>query len=141
MARSILNRLRFSNDDCAQILALVKHHMQFGDVPKMKQSTLKRFLRLPRFEEHMALHYADVMSSHGMLGPYEIAQTALEELGHEQIRPALLITGGDLIAAGYLPGPRFREMLMLAEDAQLEGTIGTREEGLQLLREQFGIPG
>ena len=82
VARAILNRLRFSNDDSAQILALVKHHMQFGDVPKMKQSTLKRFLRLPLFEEHMALHYADVMSSHKMLGPYQTAQRALEDLGH-----------------------------------------------------------
>ncbi len=140
VARAILNRLRFSNDECAQILALVKHHMQFGDVPKMKQSTLKRFLRLPLFEEHMALHYADVMSSHGMRGPYETAQRALAEMGHEQIRPALLVTGGDLIAAGYKPGPRFREMLTVAEDAQLEGAVATPEAALALLREQFGAP-
>ena len=56
---TILNRLRFSNEDCEQILALIQHHMQFGDVMKMKQSTLKRFLRLPKFEEHLALHRAD----------------------------------------------------------------------------------
>ena len=140
VARSILQRLRFSNDDCEQILALVKHHMQFGDVPKMKQSTLKRFLRLPKFEEHMALHYADVMSSHGMLGPYQTASRALEEMGEEQIRPPLLLRGEDLIAAGYRPGPRFREMLTLAEDAQLEGSVGTSAEALALVRGQFGAP-
>lgn len=140
VARTILNRLRFSNDDCAQILALVKHHMQFGDVPKMKQSTLKRFLRLPQFDEHLALHYADVMSSHGMLGPYETAQRALAELGHEEIRPTLLLTGADLIAAGYKPGPRFREMLTVAEDAQLEGAVSTPEQAIALVREQFGPP-
>ncbi len=140
VARAILNRLRFSNDDCAQILALVKHHMQFGDVPKMKQSTLKRFLRLPGFDEHLALHYADVMSSHGMLVPYETARRALAEMGHEQIRPALLLTGSDLIASGYKPGPRFREMLTAAEDAQLEGSIHSREEALQLVEAQFGPP-
>lgn len=138
VARSILNRLRFSNDDCAQILALVKHHMQFGAVPKMKQSTLKRFLRLPRFEEHMALHYADVMSSHRMLGPYTHAKAQLESMSAEQIKPALLLTGNDLIRAGYRPGPRFREMLTAAEDAQLEGTIHSREEALTLVRQQFG---
>ena len=138
VARSILNRLRFSNDDCAQVLALVKHHMQFGDVPKMKQSTLKRFLRMPQFDEHLALHYADVMSSHGMLGPYQTAQTALAAMGHEEIRPALLLTGSDLIHAGYRPGPRFREMLLAAEDAQLEGAITSREEALALVQEQFG---
>ncbi len=140
VARAILNRLRFSNDDAAQILALVKHHMQFGDVPKMKQSTLKRFLRMPQFDEHMALHYADVMSSHAMLGPYQTAQKALAEMGTEQIRPALLLTGNDLIAAGYKPGPGFREMLMAAEDAQLEGTVGSQDEALALVETQFGAP-
>lgn len=140
VARAMLNRLRFSNEDATQILELVKHHMQFGDVPKMKQSTLKRFLRMPRFEEHMALHYADVMSSHGMLGPYQTAQTALAELGHEQIRPALLVTGADLIAKGYRPGPRFKEMLTAAEDAQLEGLVADREAALVLVDSQFGAP-
>ncbi len=140
VARVILQRLRFSNDDCAQILELVKHHMQFGDVPRMKQSTLKRFLRMPRFEEHMALHYADVMSSHGMLGPYETATTALAEMGQEQIRPALLLTGADLIAAGYRPGPRFKEMLTTAEDAQLEGLVADRQAALALVESQFGAP-
>jgi poly(A) polymerase len=140
VARSILHRLRFSNEDCAQVLALVKHHMQFGDVPKMKQSTLKRFLRMPSFDEHLALHYADVMSSHGMLGPYNTARQALQEMGTEEIRPALLLNGGDLIKAGYKPGPRFREMLTAAEDAQLEGQIHSREEALSLVRTQFGTP-
>ena len=140
VARAILNRLRFSNDDCAQILALVKHHMQFGDVPKMKQSTLKRFLRLPQFDEHLALHYADVMSSHQMLGPYEYAKQHLQSMGEEQIKPALLVTGNDLIRAGYRPGPGFREMLTAAEDAQLEGTVHTREEALTLVTRMFGGP-
>ena len=140
MARSILNRLRFSNEECTQILALIKHHMQFGDVQKMKQSTLKRFLRLPRFSEHLALHYADVTSSHGMLGAYEYAKENYEQLGEDEIKPHLLVTGEDLIRAGYKPGPRFREMLTAAEDAQLEGAVTTREAGLGLVRERFGEP-
>ena len=140
VARAILNRLRFSNEECAQILALVKHHMQFGDVPKMKQSTLKRFLRMPHFEEHLALHYADVMSSHRLLGPYEYAEKHLAEMSAEQIKPALLLTGDDLIRAGYRPGPDFRQMLTAAEDAQLEGEIATHEQALSLVRRQFGEP-
>jgi poly(A) polymerase len=140
MARVILNRLRFSNDDAEQILALVKHHMQFGDVMKMRQSTLKRFLRMPRFAEHLALHRADVMSSHGAMGMYDFARRHFEELGEEQIRPPLLLTGAALIAAGYRPGPQFRLMLEAAEDAQLEGAITTQEEALRLVRERFGPP-
>jgi len=139
VARGILNRLRFSNEECAQILALVQHHMQFGDVMKMKQSTLKRFLRLPQFEEHLALHRADVLSSNKNLALYEFAKRHLEELGEEAIRPKLLVTGADLIAAGYKPGPRFKEMLVVAEDAQLEGAIATREDGLRLIEERFPV--
>jgi poly(A) polymerase len=138
IARTILNRLRFSNEDCAQIIALIQHHMQFGDIMKMKQSTLKRFLRLPKFEEHMALHRADVLSSNKNLELYDYAATKLEELGKEQIRPALLVTGEDLIAAGYKPGPSFREMLTVAEDAQLEGEVTTKDEALGLLAQRFG---
>lgn len=140
IARSILNRLRFSNEDCTQILALIKHHMQFGDITKMKQSTLKRFLRLPNFDDHLALHYADVMSSHGMLGMYDYAKQNYEGMSAEEIKPQLLLTGNDLIAAGYRPGPRFREMLTAAEDAQLEGAITTREAALQLIEQRFGTP-
>jgi poly(A) polymerase len=137
VARTILTRLRFSNEECEQILALIKHHMQFGDVMQMKQSTLKRFLRLPKFEEHLALHRADCLSSHEKLEMYEYARRHLEEMGEEQIRPALLLTGNDLIAAGYKPGPGFKPMLEAAEDAQLEGSVKTKKQALRLVREMF----
>src|SRR6185437_10533729 len=139
IAQDILRRLRFSNEDCAQILSLVENHMRFGDVEKMKDSTLKRFFRLPHFDEHLALHRMDCLSSHGDLSLYEFAKQRREEMPEELVRPALLVTGRDLIAAGYQPGPQFKEMLRLAEDAQLEGRIHTRDEGLALLREQFSI--
>ncbi len=138
VARNILDRLRFSNDDAGQILALVEHHMQFGDILHMRASTLKRFLRLPKFEEHLALHYADVMSSNRNLALYEFAKKHHDELSEEELRPALLLTGRELIAAGYRPGPRFKAMLAAAEDAQLEGRIDTAEEALALVRAEFG---
>jgi poly(A) polymerase len=137
VARTILNRLRFSNEDSEQILSLIQHHMQFGDVLKMKQSTLKRFLRLPRFEEHLALHYADVMSSNRQTGLYDFAKAQFEELGEEAIKPALLVTGADLIAAGYTPGHAFKAMLLAAEDAQLEGVVRTKDEAMAWVRERF----
>jgi poly(A) polymerase len=137
VARTILNRLRFSNEDTEQILSLVQHHMQFGDVLQMKQSTLKRFLRLPRFEEHLALHYADVMSSNRQTGLYAFAKAQFEELGEESIKPALLVTGADLIAAGYTPGPAFKAILIAAEDAQLEGVVSTKDEAMAWVRERF----
>jgi poly(A) polymerase len=140
MAAAICRRLRFSNEETEQILALVANHMRFGDVEKMKESTLKRFFRLPRFDEHLELHRLDVTSSHNRLELYDFAKARYEAAPVEEVRPRLLVTGSKLIAAGYRPGPGFREMLDAAEDAQLEGTITTTEEGLALVREMFPLP-
>ena len=140
MAAAICRRLRFSNEETDQILALVANHMRFGDVEKMKESTLKRFFRLPKFAEHLELHRLDVTSSHNRLELYDFAKARYEAAPVEEVRPRLLVTGSKLIAAGYRPGPGFREMLDAAEDAQLEGTITTTEEGLALVREMFPPP-
>jgi poly(A) polymerase len=140
MAAAICRRLRFSNEETEQILALVANHMRFGDVEKMKESTLKRFFRLPRFDEHLELHRLDVTSSHNRLELYDFAKSRYEAAPVEEVRPRLLVTGSKLIAAGYRPGPGFREMLDAAEDAQLEGAITTTEEGLALVREMFPLP-
>ena len=141
IAERILARLRFSNDDTTQILALIKNHMRFGDVLHMKQSTLRRFLRLPRFEEHLELHRLDVTSAHGDLRLYDFARAQYEAEAPPDQRPAPLLTGRDLIAAGYPPSPQFKPMLTLAEDAQLEGSIQTLEEALALVAAHFSNPG
>jgi poly(A) polymerase len=141
VARAILSRLRFSGEEAEQIVALVKHHMQFGDVMEMKQSTLKRFLRLPKFDEHLALHRADCLSSHRKLELYQFAKQQYEQMGEEQIRPALLLRGDDLIAAGYRSGPEFKDILHAVEDAQLEGAIATKEDALKMVTQRFGPPG
>jgi poly(A) polymerase len=134
IAEDILRRLRFSNEQTAQIVSLVENHMRFGDVGKMKDSTLKRFFRLPAFVEHLELHRMDSTASHGDLRLYDFAKQRYEAVPEEEVRPVLLVTGRDLIEAGYKPGPRFKELLALAEDAQLEGRIRTKEEGLELVR-------
>lgn len=137
IAAEICRRLHFSNEETAQILSLVENHMRFGDVMQMKQSTLKRFFRLPHFPEHLELHRIDCLSSHGDLSLYQFAKERYENSPAEDVRPQLLVTGGDLIAAGYRPGPRFKEILAFAEDAQLEGRISSKEDGLILIRENY----
>ena len=139
IAQAILARLRFSNEDTDQIVVLVKNHMRFGDIRQMKASTLKRFLRLPKFEEHLELHRLDASSAHGDLRLYEFAREQYEAEPAEEHRPAPLLTGRELIAAGYKPSPQFKEMLTLAEDAQLEGEVTTAEQALALVRERYPI--
>ncbi|GAA3756559.1 CCA tRNA nucleotidyltransferase [Terriglobus aquaticus] len=135
MTRAILNRLRFSNDEIDQIVSLVENHMRFGDVKNMKQSTLRRFFRLHDFPEHLQLHWLDVTSSHNLLGMYDYAKEHFYAVPEEEHGAAPVVTGRDLIAAGLKPGPRFKYLLREIEDAQLEGRVRSREDGLLMLQE------
>jgi poly(A) polymerase len=137
LARGILTRLRFSREDIEQVEALIDNHMRFKDVSRMKESTLKRFLRMPDFAEHLELHRLDATGSNQRLDNYDLARKKFEEYSAEHLRPEPLVTGADLIAMGYQPGPQFSLMLHALEDAQLEGRIRTREESMDLVREMF----
>jgi poly(A) polymerase len=137
MAEQICRRLRFSNDITEQVSTLVANHMRFGDVRKMKESTLKRFMRLPRFEEHLELHRLDCCASHRDLSLYQFVREKLENTPEEEIRPAPLISGEDLIQNGWTPGPQFRTVLQAVEDAQLEGALHTREEAISFVETNF----
>jgi putative nucleotidyltransferase with HDIG domain len=134
----ICRRFRFSNEDTRQILALIEHHMRFADAPRMKESTLKRFFRLPCFEEHLALHKMDCLAAHANLDIYHFVDQRYHSMPEADVRPRPLVTGRDLIVAGYAPGPLFKEMLQAAEDAQLEGAVTSADEALALVRERFG---
>ncbi len=139
MAQEICRRLRFSTDETEQVLALIDNHMRFGHATRMKESTLKKFLRMPHFDEHLALHRADCLASHGDLSTYEFAQEKLAAIPPEKMRPSPLVSGDDLIAAGYAPGPRFREILNAVEDAQLEGRLPSRDAALAFVKNEFPL--
>lgn len=137
IAHDILTRLRFSRNDMEQVEALVANHMKFKDVHRMRDSTLKRFLRMPCFEEHLELHRLDVMSSNRRLESYDFVREKLGALGAEHLKPPRLVKGSDLIAAGFHPGPQFTEILRVVEDAQLEGRIQTPAEAMELVMRTF----
>lgn len=136
----VCRRFRFSHDETRHILALIENHMRFMDAPRMKDSTLKRFFRLDGFDQHLALHRMDCLAATGNLDNWNYVRQRYETMPAEAVRPRPLITGRELITAGYQPGPAFRPMLQAVEDAQLEGLIATPEEALNLLRQQFPAP-
>src|SRR5579863_3651296 len=140
IAHALLTRLRFPNDVIAGAEALIANHMKFMETPRMRESTLKRFMRMPDFEEHMALHRLDCLSSHGHLDNYEFLRRKQLEVPPEALKPAPLVTGKDLIAAGYRPGPMFGIVLSEIEDAQLEGRISTTQDALRMAKEKLDLP-
>ncbi len=137
MAEEICARLRVSSKETERIVELVRHHLRFKDFPNMKRSTQLRFIRMEGFDEHLELHRLDCLSSHRDLSNYEMARKMLEETPREVIKPAPLLTGRDLIAAGYKPGPIFKTILRAVEDAQLEGRIHDPQEAMTFAHEAF----
>jgi poly(A) polymerase len=140
MAEDIGRRLRFSNEEIQQIVALIANHMRFKDVEQMRASTLKRFVRLPRFDEHLELHRLDCLSSHRQLQSYEFVQHFLANTPPEEVHPPRLLTGDDLKKMGYPPGPLFSEILRFLEDAQLEGRVQSKEGAAEYVRRNFSQP-
>jgi poly(A) polymerase len=128
IADDIMQRLRFSRAQREIVLALIRQHMVFMNVQKMRPGRLKRFLRMPDFDLHLELHRLDCIASHGMLDNYEFCHEQLQILAKDDLHPPRLLTGEDLIALGFAPGKIIGEILHALEDEQLEGRITTSDE-------------
>ena len=138
MARAIMERLRFSRDEVEATVEAVDQHMVFKDVQKMRVAKLKRFMARPGFEEEMELHRVDCQSSHAMLDNYDFLRAKQEEFANEPLIPPPLVTGDDLIAFGWKPGPKFKEVLDAVQTRQLEATLTSREEALEWVKAEYG---
>ena len=139
MTQVIMERLRFSRAEIDATVEMVRQHMVFKDVPKMRVAKLKRFMARPTFEDELELHRVDCSSSHRMMDNYEFLLRKREEFANEPIIPPPLVRGDDLIALGLKPGPRFGEILEAAETRQLEGTLRNREEALEWLKREYSL--
>lgn len=133
LAEAIGKRLRFSNATKERVLALVANHMKFAHVRDMRRSKLRRFVEQPDFDDHLELHRLDCLSSHGLLDNHDFAQQHYEQVQAEEPFVPLL-TGRDLIAAGYEPGPVFGRVLAEARELQHEGVLANREQALAFAR-------
>jgi len=127
LAEELLRRLKFSNDDLTRICALVKQHMTFKDVKQMRMATLKKFMRQPHFSEHLELHRLDCLACHKNLANYEFVKQKLGETAASQLRPKPLLSGDDLQALGFTPGPQLGKIIAALEEEQLEGRLDSPE--------------
>src|SRR5204862_4593988 len=138
MTEQIMERLRFSRAEIDATVEMVRQHMVFKDVPRMRVAKLKRFMARPTFNDELELHRVDCASSHAMLDNYDFLVRKKEEFANEPIIPPPLVTGDDLIALGMKPGPKFGEILEAVETRQLEGALKTHEEALGWVKREYG---
>ena len=139
MTEEIMRRLRFAGAEIDATVEMVRQHMVFKDVPKMRVAKLKRFMARPTFDDELELHRVDCEGSHGMLDNYEFLLRKREEFASEPIIPPPLVRGDDLIALGLKPGPKFGGILEAVETRQLEGTLRTREEALDWVKREYSV--
>ncbi len=140
MTGAVMERLRFSRAETDRVVEAVRQHMVFKDVQNMRTAKLKRFMAREGFPTEIELHRVDCQSSHGALDNYDFLRAKAEEFAHEPLIPPPLVTGRDLMALGWKPGPHFGPVLEAVQTAQLEGSLTTPEQALAWVRENFPAP-
>src|SRR5262245_54129823 len=137
----IVERLKFSRAEMQHTVSLVENLPKFATVDQLSTSALKRFFRLPRFADHLELARIHGIATVDDLRQYQYASGKYQGWSRQEIAPAPLISGQDLIEMGYAPGPRFKTILAQVEDEQLEGRIVSREEALDFVRSHYSTGG
>jgi len=141
MADAICRRLRTSNRDRDRVVALVRDHLIWMNVPRMRASRLRRLMAEPHFEELAALYRADVAGCHGRLHAWPYVEAMRERLAEEAAVPPPLLSGCDVLEAGVPEGPEVGAILREASDLQLEGELADREAALAWLQARVSSGG
>ena len=133
IAAGMLARLRYPREFIERVTLIVRQHMQFKDVPQMRGATLRRLLARPTFPLELELHRLDCLASHGDLSAYHALLDLRQAHSTEELDPAPLLRGTDLLARGVAPGPIIGRLLRQARDLQLEGVLRDRDQALAWL--------
>lgn len=139
IAKNICRDLKFSNKQIEIITSLVREHLRFKDVFNMREATIKRFLGMPNFEDHLKLHLADCLASHGSTEAYDFIVEKMQDYKEEELKPKPLLNGYDLLDMGYPRGPLYSRILDCLEEAQLEGTVTNKENAKSFIMKQFPL--
>ncbi len=137
ISETICRRLRISNRETERVVWLVENHMRLMDFFKMREHRRRRLAREAGFEELLALGRIDARASHGDTSLCDAAEQWRDGLAHEQLKPPPLLSGRDLIAMGYAPGPLFRRILEDVETQQLEGMLTDATQARDYVRMWF----
>ncbi|MGQ0633892.1 MAG: CCA tRNA nucleotidyltransferase [Planctomycetaceae bacterium] len=130
----ICRRLRLSNKEREDTLWLLTHVDAVRGASHWPLPKLKRFLAEPLIGELLVLARLAALCGGEELADTDFCERYLEQTPEAEINPAPLISGDDLIALGLAPGATFRDLLERVRDAQLEGTVATREEAIALVK-------
>ncbi len=127
-------RLKLSNAERERVEWLVGMHKYLWDAPRMPNSLRKPVLAHPGIHELLALHRADAVAANRSAEHVEFCERKLREWPPEELDPPPLLTGDDLLTLGIKQGPIYKRLLDAARAAQLDGTVTTKEQAIDLVR-------
>jgi poly(A) polymerase len=133
MAAEICERLKLSNDESERIHFLVEKHQYLCEAKQMRTSKLKTILIHPDIRELLDLHRADALAWGRSTEQVDYCEFLLETWTEAELNPPPLLTGHDLTRHGLQPGPEYKKLLDAVREAQLEGTITTMPQALELV--------
>src|SRR2546426_1132656 len=125
-------------EELHHLVALLENLPKFHQVRQMSTSSFKRFFRLVRFDDHLELARIHAAAAGEDVEDYNYVLRKRQEWTDEDIAPKPLISGEDLIAIGFMPGPVFKEILTRVEDQQLEGRLTDSAGALDFVRRHYG---
>ncbi|MDD5704429.1 MAG: CCA tRNA nucleotidyltransferase [Kiritimatiellae bacterium] len=137
LARQALERLRQPSALIGEVEAMVRRHMTFPELPRMRPAKLRRFMGAPTFERELELHRLDVICSSGDMSVWRFAKAQQAAWAAEPVLPEAWVRGRDLLALGLAPGPRVGRWLTRAYDLQLDGAVADRDALLERLRREL----
>jgi len=137
---SLCRRLRLSNQEADDIGWLIERKDALVDAKRLSLARLKRLFAHPLAPDLVALNRVERLAENADLDSVAFCEEYLRNTPAEEINPVPLLTGDDLVASGLSPGRQFKSLLEAARDAQLNNTISTTDEALELVTRMVSGP-
>jgi poly(A) polymerase len=135
--RAICLRLRLSNDETDRITWLVAHQSDLDNAPTLSLAKLKQILAHRYRDDLLEMHRVQQVASSSPLVSYQFCVEFLRDTPPEVLDPVPFVTGDDLIAMGFKPGPRFKSILDTTRMAQLNLELLSRDEALDRVKQAW----
>ena len=143
LASQIMTRLKYSGNETDKVVWLIKHHMLFSSLFKMREAKRIRYLTHPYFPDLLKVFWVDANSSvrsykgkplSPELSAYNRGVAYLTKEKGKPKLPKPLIRGEDVMKIMKIKSgtPKVGEILRTVFDAQLEKKIKTKAQAKKL---------
>ncbi len=134
IAEAAVRRLRLPNRLVEVVVACVRDHMRYRQIPTMRPARLRRWMAEPAFETGLELHRLDLRVRGAPCPAAERVAEMRRQIAEEGAIPPPKLRGPDLLGLGIPPGPEVGRWLRRVHDHQIENPGLGRDALLEWVR-------